>query len=286
MNAYSHVFEEYERKGYIKKVKRSKSKAQWLLPHFPVIRPDKDTTKVRVVFDAAMKCEGKSLNDVIRPGPKLQREVVDVLTRFRRAPIALTADISEMFLQVGLWDEDRPYHMFLWRDFDDSREPDVYELQRLLFGNAASPFCSQYVLHSHAQAHKTEFPEAAESVDNSMYVDDLLDSTETVQSAQQLQSQLTDMLSMASFNLRKWASNEPEVIDSIRGHSQIVRTRGHSQIVSLAFTSMIKILFIASLYDPLQFLAPFAVRAKILMQEIWTAGLDWDDALPCHLKAK
>ena len=46
-----------------------------------------------------------------------------------------------------------------------------------------------------------------------MYVDDLLDST--VQSAQQLQSQLTDMLSMAIFNLRKWACNEPNVIDNI-----------------------------------------------------------------------
>ena len=312
MNAYSHVFEEYERKGYIKKVKRSESKAQWLLPHFPVIRPEKDTTKVRVVFDAAMKCEGKSLNDAIRPGPKLQREVVDVLTRFRRALIALTADVSEMFLQVGVRDEDRPYHRFLWRDFDDSREPDVYEFQRLLFGNAASPFCSQYVLHSHAQAHKSKFPEAAESVDNSMYVDDLLDSTETIQSAQQLQSQLTDMLSMASFNLRKWASNEPEVIDSIPMSDRLpgvhindkdpfrTKTLGvtweaardvfvfHVKQPDMSITPIKRNVLsaIASLYDPLQFLAPFAVRAKILMQEIWTAGLDWDDALPCHLKAK
>ena len=37
MNAYSHVFEEYEKKGYIKKVTRSESNAQWLLLHFPVI---------------------------------------------------------------------------------------------------------------------------------------------------------------------------------------------------------------------------------------------------------
>jgi hypothetical protein len=106
--------------------------------------------------------EGKSLNDAIRPGPKLQREVVDVLTRFRRAPVAHTADISEMFLQVGLRKEDRPCHRFLWRDFDTSKEPNVYEFSRLLFGNTASPFCSQYVLHTHAQAHKTEYPEAAD----------------------------------------------------------------------------------------------------------------------------
>ena len=43
---------------------------------------------------------------------------------------------------------------------------------------------------------------------------------------------------------------------------------------------------IAAVYDPLQFLSPFLVRAKILMQEIWRAGLDWDDNLPSDLVTK
>ena len=147
MKAYSHVFEEYEKKDYIKEVPKSETKEQWFLPHFPVIRLDKDTTKVRVVFDAAMKHEGKSLNDAIRPGPKLQREVVDVLTRFRRAPVALTADISEMFLQVGLREQDRPYHRFQWRDFDISKEPN--EFSRLSFRD-----CCLATRHHHS-AHST-----------------------------------------------------------------------------------------------------------------------------------
>ena len=129
MNAYSHVFREYEKEGYIKKFSTPESNCnvQWLLPHFPVIRPDIDTTKVRVVFDAAMKYEGKSLNDAMRPSLKLQREDVDVLTRFRKARVVLMADISEMFLQIRLREEDRSYHHFLSRDFDASKEPDVYD---------------------------------------------------------------------------------------------------------------------------------------------------------------
>ena len=43
---------------------------------------------------------------------------------------------------------------------------------------------------------------------------------------------------------------------------------------------------ITSLFDPLQFLAPFTLRAKILMQEVWMAGVDWDDLLPDDLNAK
>ena len=180
-----------------------------------MVKEDRVTTKVRVVFDAAVKHEGKSLNNAIWRGPKLQRDLVDVLTRFRRAPVALSADISEMFLQVELQDKDRPYHRFLWRDFDTSREPETYEFQRLLFGNTASPFCSQYVLQTHAKTHALDFPEAASTVDNSMYVDDVLDSCETVEGAQHLRRQLSDLLAIAGFRLRKWSSNEPMVTEDI-----------------------------------------------------------------------
>ena len=92
---------------------------------------EKTTTKVRVVFNAAAKLNGKSLNDAIHPGPKLQREPVDVLTRFRRAPVAFSADVSQMFLQVELSEKVRPYHRFLWRDLHRSQEPEVYEFLRL-----------------------------------------------------------------------------------------------------------------------------------------------------------
>ena len=37
---------------------------------------------------------------------------------------------------------------------------------------------------------------------------------------------------------------------------------------------------IATLFDPLGLLAPYTVRAKMLLQEMWTAGLEWDDELP------
>ena len=261
---------------------------------------------------AAMKHEGKSLNSAIRPGPKLQREIVDILIRFRKAPVALTADISEMFLQVGLREQDRQYHRFLWRNCDSTQAPKVYEFQRLLFGNAASPFCAQYTLHTHAQTHAQEYPAAAESVDNSMYVDDLLDSCETVPDAQSLQLQLSELLALAGFKLRKWASNDDEVLRDIPKEDRLSSFEIDSQETSSTktlgvswnaktdvFTFQVKqpdpneaptkrnvLSTIASLYDPLQFLSPFVLRAKVLLQEIWTAGIGWDDVLPEELRKK
>ena len=313
MEAYNKIFQDYEKKDYIRQVPQSEVEKQWFLPHFPVVKEDRVTTKVRVVFDAAAKHDGKILNDAIWPRPKLQRDLVDVLTRFRRAPVALSADISEVFLQVELQEEDRPYHRFLWRDFDTSREPDLFEFQRLMFGNTASPLCSQYVLQTHAKTHTLDFPEAASTVEDSMYVDDVLDSLETVESAQHLRRQLSALLAMANFKLRKWSSNEPVVIEDVPKEDRLptleldkdilpkTKTLGvmweaerdvftfqvqQPPVDNKAPTKRNVLSAIASLFDPLQFLAPFTVRAKVLMQEIWMAGVDWDDKLPENLKVK
>ena len=43
---------------------------------------------------------------------------------------------------------------------------------------------------------------------------------------------------------------------------------------------------IATLFDPLGMLSPFIVGAKVLMQEIWITGMDWDDTLPEELSMK
>ena len=79
--AYSENITQYLDKGYIRKVDPAEEKParKWYLPHFPVVRLDRTTTKTRIVFDASAKFGGISLNDVIYQGPKLQRDLNDVL---------------------------------------------------------------------------------------------------------------------------------------------------------------------------------------------------------------
>ena len=61
--AYQGVINDYLEKGYIRRVPSDEAKpeCEWLLPHFPVVRPDKSTI-IRIVFDASVTCESKSLN--------------------------------------------------------------------------------------------------------------------------------------------------------------------------------------------------------------------------------
>ena len=128
------LFRRMLRKRYLRKVQPDEKSPPeiWYLPHFLVVRMDTTTTKVRIMFDWSAKTDGVSLNDVIYAGPKLQKDLFDVLIRFKR-PVALDCDIKEMYLQVEIEESDRPYFRLLWWDLDTSRERDVYEFSRVVF---------------------------------------------------------------------------------------------------------------------------------------------------------
>ena len=100
--------------------------------------------------------------------------------QFRLGPVALVADIKEMFSQVVLAEKDHKYHRLLWRDLNPTKPADVYEAVRLTFGDRASPYLAQFVLCSHALDFKENYPTAALVLLRDMHLDDIFHSEETV----------------------------------------------------------------------------------------------------------
>jgi len=134
--SYSDIISKYihVQKGYVSKVTPSKTEVKaWYLPHFAIVRPEKTTTKTGVVFDASAKLDGLPLNGGICQGPKLQRDIFDVLLRFPWFPVALVCDIAEMYRRIWISPSSRLFHCFFWRDVDQSRSPDVYQFISLVF---------------------------------------------------------------------------------------------------------------------------------------------------------
>ena len=304
--AYNNCLEQYVQKGYVTKVQEPKrSTSRWYLPHFPVQRPDKDTTKVRIVFDTSARYEGHSLNDLIHQGPKLQLELFDVLLRFRRQPVALVCDIAEMYLQIGIAHEDKPFHRFLWRGIDQDRQPDTYQFNRVVFGVNSSPFQAQFVLQHHAKKFKDTFPLAAETVLRSTYMDDSMDSVANEDQGIELHRQLSQLLKQAGMHARKWLSNSPRVLRDIPlqdrkaevdldadylpstktlgvwwlSDQDVFTFKENAPSSDVKYTKRNFLKQIATLFDPIGFLAPFTIRAKMLLQQMWMAGLDWDEEL-------
>lgn len=175
---YSQQVNDFENKSYCRKLENpvNKNNKTWYIPIFHVTNTNKQPVKIRLVFDAAAKHQGKSLNSELMTGPNIYTPLPGVLFRSREGKISVAADIKEMFLQVKIRQEDQDAQMFLWRDCDQSREPDVYVMTSMMFGSACSPYLAQIVKNTNAARFKDEFPTAVEAITKQHYVDNYLNS--------------------------------------------------------------------------------------------------------------
>ena len=73
---YNAVIQEYLAKNYLSPVFSDSPTDGYYIPHHPVIRNDKDTTKLRIVLDASAKTDANlPLNDMLHTGRNLQAEI-------------------------------------------------------------------------------------------------------------------------------------------------------------------------------------------------------------------
>ncbi|GFV30395.1 uncharacterized protein TNCV_98701 [Trichonephila clavipes] len=139
---YKEFMNEYESLGHMSLVnsRSHTSKDQNFLPHHAVIKPSSLTTKLRVVFDASCKTtNGTSLNSLLGVGPKLQRDIFEILLNFRIPRIVFTADIEKMYRQILVADEDQKYQQILWRN-NSSENIRTNKLKTVTYGLASASF--------------------------------------------------------------------------------------------------------------------------------------------------
>ena len=120
LKEYNQVIQDQLEKGIVEVVDdklTDKGNKVHYIPHHAVIRRDKTTTKLRVVYDASAKSnKGGSLNECLHAGPVLTQNIMDIMLRFRNHKIALTGDIEKAFLMVHINETDRDALRFLWID--------------------------------------------------------------------------------------------------------------------------------------------------------------------------
>ncbi|XP_071476616.1 uncharacterized protein [Diadema antillarum] len=314
---YVETVSDYIAKGYAKEVEcipsdvsaesatqeEASNEPVWYLPHHAVVHPRKKD-KVRVVFDCAARYGGTSLNEQLLQGPDLTNNLVGVLTRFRQEQVAIVADIQSMFHQVKVPPRDRNAMRFLWwKDGDLAQEPAEYCMTVHLFGATSSPSCASFALRKTAEDNRGHFnEEVINTVKRNFYVDDCLKSVKDRAEAVTQVEDIRDLLSRGGFRLTKWLSNDRDVLGSIPEEERAAsvssldidelpaeRTLGILWDVEtdcFGFKVHLRekpatrrgILSIASsLYDPLGFVAPFVLPAKILLQRLCRVGLGWDE---------
>ena len=196
------------------------------LPHHAVIRQDKQTTKVRIVYNASAQSNGTSLNNCLHTGPKFNQKILDILLRFRCYRVALTADIEKAFLMISISKEDRDVLRFFWIDDVTLEQPRVITLwfTRVVFGVSSSPFLLNATIKHHVEKIVSDDPQLVSLFLKSIYVDDIVFGADSERDAYVLFFRSKRMLKEGTFNLRKFATNVPSLQHKIDQEEELTAT--------------------------------------------------------------
>ncbi|XP_077534685.1 uncharacterized protein LOC144146623 [Haemaphysalis longicornis] len=310
LEEYDAVIRQYIAQGIVERVEGEVDDGQnvYYMPHQAVIR---ESRKLRIVFDASSHHKNsKSLNENLETGPNLTADLVGLLLNFRRHRIALVADIERAFLQIGVRKDDRNALRFMW--FRETPQPgntmppvDTWRMTRVPFGTTASPFLLSATLQHHLSGCEEQFPLTAHQLRRSLYVDDLLTGANDEEAALKLYNDANEMFTDASMKLHKWSSNNERLRSQFeedsRGSKPLGYLSGVLKVLGLTWDPITDVLAFspcldnaisgcstkrsmlqttARIFDPLGWLSPFIVRAKILFQQLWRQCIQWDDPLP------
>ncbi|XP_070851506.1 uncharacterized protein [Drosophila suzukii] len=196
------------RKGTIKEVKGSEEEhtrinaqrqlsiSACTVPHHAVIKDDSLTTKMRVVYDASCKTSnGRSLNDILCTGPALQNDLGGVILNWRVHRYVFVADITKMYRCIDMHEEDAQYQRIFWRD--------------------EKGLIKEYFLTTIASDERERYPLVEHVLKKEIYVDDVQTGHETIDGALKIRNDVIAALQSAGMELKKWASNLPDILESI-----------------------------------------------------------------------
>ena len=300
LNIYDNIIKDQEERGFIERVDDNDTNDNThYLPH-RAVKKDSITTPIRIVYDCSCQGNGKSasLNDCLIAEPPFLNNLCAILIRFRCHAFAIATDIEKAFLHVKLHPDDRNFTRFLWTPTPESSTDTfiTYRFTVVPFGSSSSPFMLAAVLDLHLTKVGSSI---AQDMKENVYVDNILSGCNTEDELEHYYQQSRKLMSQANFNLRSWSSNshrlqtvsardktsDPNPTVGLLG----LRWNTMTDTISLAprqlspantFVTKRDVLQTSSqIFDPLGFVTPVSVRAKILLQEIWQTKFTWDEPL-------
>lgn len=302
---YIDFMREYESLGHMRLAteKPRPGELVYYIPHHYI------TKKWRIVFDASCKTDkGISFNEIQMLGEKLQRDLHEIIMRFRRHSVAFCADIKKMFRQVRVDKRQWNTQRIFWRE-DRTQLIKEYQLCVVTQGMTSSGHNSVRSLIQCARDARERYPEAASIIESDFYMDDGCSGGKGKNHAITLAKDIEKVLLGAGFELSKWKSNCKELLQAMRSEeegSMLFFEDEKTSILGLKwltnedkFTFVVKTPTIEEtitkrkisscvlqLYDPNGFISPVITRGKILIQDMWRLGLEWDEQVPKEIEKK
>uniref|UniRef100_A0A6P6Y677 Uncharacterized protein LOC113794857 n=1 Tax=Dermatophagoides pteronyssinus TaxID=6956 RepID=A0A6P6Y677_DERPT len=278
---YDKKFKEMINGGYI--VKTDRSELHYFLPHRPVIKSERSTTKLRIVKDGTFNLKNQtSINQALYKGV-VEADVMKTLIRFRAKKIGITSDIEKAFWQIKVDDQDQKYLGLIW--IDEYEKFQYFRMTVVPFGLTCSPFILQSTIQKHCEDTKL-YPEISNELASKFYVDDYVNSMDNLPDAIENKTKIQEILKEASFNIRKWTMSgdnvEPVRVLGIWWNPQTdeIYLNEPKFEIPVKITRRFIQSICAKLFDPLGIIAPVKILLRELNRKACQLNLDWDDEVP------
>lgn len=208
-----------------------------------------------------------------------------------------------MYRYVLVSPRHRPYQRIYWRA--DPNGPILeYELLTVTYGTRAAPHTAIRTVLQLAEDTKELYPKASKALEKNFYVDDALSGADTEEELVQLYNELRQCMAFGGFTLSKWMSDNQRVREILKlpqpdGQTLNLDGDAATTVLGLCWNPTEGVFTfkttemsgdgntkrqIAKLYDPVGFVSPIVIKAKLIIQQFWLTKVDWDDEIPVELK--
>ena len=225
-------------KGYIKlldeipediRKKFLDKEVQYFLPWRIQFKPGSASTPARPVFDASSGTRrrpdgsgGRCLNDLVCKGPIDTLDLMRVTLRFMIGSIALVADLTKMYNQFHLVPEYWNLQRILFKEGLNPESPAQQAVVSTLIYGVKSTSCqSETGLDDIAEHVKYEKPEVSKILKDGRYVDNILESKNTIEEAKSLGEDTAEVLDRLSLSTKgfTYSGEDPQPEETIDGVS-------------------------------------------------------------------
>ena len=212
-------------------------------------------------------------------------DMIKHLLYFRSNKFTMISDIRKAFLMNKLGHEEDKTGL------KEGNKLSCFRYKTIIFGYNASPFILNFIIKHHAKQFPLDY--CSEVILNNFYVDNLMLTANYQDKLLSLYLDLDQKMKRGGFDLRSWTSNNPMLRERMISDKKYIE---HEKLLGYTYSTKTNVFKMSGtvfdkdaktkrgilcqtskLFDPLSLYLPVTVRSKILMRELWSQNLSWDE---------
>lgn len=209
--------------------------------------------------------------------------------------------LETMGVQIADWD----YQRIDWRRTPSGPKEELW-IVVVICGEAFSTWVAPRALVECGENQRKNSPLIADIRRRGFYMDDYLGGAKTIAEGWIIKRDLTTVLDNGGFVLDKWMSNAPELLEGHEESERSLEKGNDTNVLGIVWYSAEDVLKFkinleedqpiltkriitsqaAKVYEPIGFLLPVTIQAKLFIQNLWRVGGEWGDGVPPDVASK